>query len=325
MIPRWTHIIPIEAAMKKRVCTWLIISFCFSSYSEANNYRTTYGFGPDKWSSVWLIERSGFKVEVHNNEQFPLDETWFDVPNAIFNRNATSTTYEFLVKGGFGEGEVIERVGQIINEIEIDAWKISVSQESRIVEHGFRSMQLKYGRDKVTKYCYLSFFDKVADAIGTRSLSYTLSNDLIPDEKCLDDTYDTLANTQFDFAVPILQLKTALKAYTDHQRIIFVDTRETWEFEEARIPGAINIKLREVEDSIDRVKDANLVIAYCVKDFRGYEAARAFRKHGINAAIMKPHGMRGWIEEGLPVAGTRGLPEGEAIAALRELAKQSIQ
>jgi len=57
-----------------------------------------------------------------------------------------------------------------------------------------------------------------------------------------------------------------------------------------------------------------------VKDFRGYEVAKKLRKQGINAAIMNPYGIKGWIAAGLPVAG-RGLSESEALKQLQDLAK----
>ena len=314
-----------------RIASLIVIALCtlFSDQTSAESetskrYVTSYGFGPDKWATIWLIERHGGIVNVYGNEKLiPTGNNIFafDVTTSNFKRTGSNTSYSTLYKK-FGRIDVVtSKMGHYIFDIEIGALNGQVSQDSRIVEHGFRGMQLRYGREQVTKACYLHFFNNVAAAIETDELTALSSKDFIPEESCMDNKSGMPKEALISVQVPTLDLQAAFESYVREDKIIFVDTRETWEFEEGRIPGAINIKLREVENSLDFVRDADLVIAYCVKDFRGYEAARTFRKHGINAAIMKPHGMRGWIEEGLPVAGSKGLPEAEALAALRALAE----
>jgi len=293
--------------------------------AQSPEFATSHGYGPDKWASVWLLERAGHDVYVlESGSSFkPNRQIIFDEMRSKYRRTDSSTTFASLRDQISEYSDGTERIRQFIYEIEIDAFSQTISQEARIVEHGFRGMQLRYGRDQVTKACYLHFFDNVAAAIETDELVSLNSKDLIPDSSCMDDKSGMPDEKPISVQVPTLELQAAFESYARKDNIIFVDTRETWEFEEGRIPGAINIKLREVEGSLDLVREADLVIAYCVKDFRGYEAARAFRKYGINAAIMKPHGMRGWIEEGLPVAGSKGLPEREALAALQALAESS--
>lgn len=309
------------------ICAFLLLTLSISLPVFGNpvsTYVSDYGTGPDKWASVWLIENANQTVLILSENQLLGDSQNaipFDKHGAAYNRTSTSTTYATLLDGIKPENEASISVGKIIHEIEIDAFSKSISIEARIVEHGFRGMQMRFGRDRVTKACYLHFFDNVADAIDKERLALLNSKELIPNSICMDDRSNMPATEPIGIRVPTLKLRNAFESYAGNDNIIFVDTRETWEFEEGHIPGAINIKLREVEDSLDLVRDADLVIAYCVKDFRGYEAARAFRRHGINAAIIKPHGMRGWIEEGLPVAGSRGLPEAEALATLQELAE----
>lgn len=290
-------------------------------------FATRLGYGPDKWASVWLLEKLEHETRILRKNVLSeklVNVIYFDIQNSEFTRSESTTTYAQLLSEFSRSSNISKKVGEILYEIEIDAFSQSISQEARIVEHGFRGMQLRYGRDQVTKACYLHFFDNVAAAIETDGLATLKSKDLIPESACMDDKSGMPSEEPISVQVPTLDLHTAFESYAQKDNIVFVDTRETWEYEEGRIPGAINIKLREVENSLDLVRDADLVIAYCVKDFRGYEAARAFRKHGINAAIMKPHGMRGWIEEGLPVAGSKGLPEAEALVALQTLAETSV-
>jgi rhodanese-related sulfurtransferase len=104
--------------------------------------------------------------------------------------------------------------------------------------------------------------------------------------------------------------------------VVFVDTRETQEFEESHIPGALNIKLRDIDaQSVAVLKGADLVISYCLKDFRGYEVARKLMHHGVdNSAVMNPHGYVAWRTLGLPIA-SRGGQKAAALARLDSCAQ----
>jgi rhodanese-related sulfurtransferase len=86
------------------------------------------------------------------------------------------------------------------------------------------------------------------------------------------------------------------------KRVVFVDARESEEFDEEHIPGAVNVSLRNLE-RLDpkQYKDADLIVAYCLKDFRGYEVAKALKRAGFaQSVIMKEYGIGGWKKQGLP-------------------------
>ena len=87
--------------------------------------------------------------------------------------------------------------------------------------------------------------------------------------------------------------------------MVFVDVRETEEFDEDHIPGAINVKIRDLRDfDYNSIAKADLVVPYCVKDFRGFEMARLLKQSGIaNVVLMRPYGLKGWMTMGLPTAG----------------------
>jgi rhodanese-related sulfurtransferase len=69
-------------------------------------------------------------------------------------------------------------------------------------------------------------------------------------------------------------------------------------------------------------KDATL-IAYCIKDFRGYEVARALRRAGYNVHVMDDPGLQGWKKAKLPTAGERpNSSDVQALLALTERAKR---
>jgi rhodanese-related sulfurtransferase len=86
------------------------------------------------------------------------------------------------------------------------------------------------------------------------------------------------------------------------KRVIFVDARESQEFDEEHIPGAINLSLRELENADpQQFGQPDLIVAYCMKDFRGYEVAKALKRAGFpQSAILREYGIAGWKKQGLP-------------------------
>jgi len=155
-------------------------------------------------------------------------------------------------------------------------------------------------------------------------LETTSPQALRPEPDCLDVGEPGGSPSADGAAVETLPLATTLRRVGDGENVVFVDTRERWEYDEGHIPGAINLRLRDVDEhAAERFADADLVIAYCVKDFRGYEVAKALRGLDVPAAIMTPHGMRGWIAAGLPVAGGEHLSEADGVSAVRRLARTS--
>lgn len=310
------------------------MSITIIGYSASNDrvFYTLEGSGPDKWASIWYLEKhifyDGAVGLVSQNELDHLDPVkTFDVPNGKFQRTGNSTTLNFILDGYPPKNATSLLISNLIHQIEIDAWSGDISLEARIVEQGFRNMQLRYGRDTVGKACYMQFFDNVAEQLEENSLEKLDSpNDLIPGESCLPAVAEIEVKkpTKIDTKVPTLPLKEVLKLTSSNSKLLFLDTRETWEFEEGHIPGAINMKLREINsDSAKSLLKHDTVIAYCVKDFRGYEAARKLRALGVNAVIMTPHGMRGWIEAELPVAGSRGTAEAVAMSELERIADEA--
>jgi rhodanese-related sulfurtransferase len=102
--------------------------------------------------------------------------------------------------------------------------------------------------------------------------------------------------------VPVATADEVLALIREGKKVVFIDTREEQEWQEERIPGAINVTLRDVSQ-LDPATLGNpdLVIAYCLRDFRGFEVARALREAGVQqSAILAELGLRGWKERGLP-------------------------
>jgi len=102
--------------------------------------------------------------------------------------------------------------------------------------------------------------------------------------------------------------------------VLFVDAREKEEYEEQHISGATVMTLREVESAnLDAYRSADLVVAYCVKDFRGFEVARALQRRGItNVSLIESHGLYGWKKARLPLAGRQtGLSDEQALQQVK--------
>jgi rhodanese-related sulfurtransferase len=106
------------------------------------------------------------------------------------------------------------------------------------------------------------------------------------------------------------------------KRVIFVDSRETAEFDEEHIPGAVNLSLAQLEKADpQQFEGADLIISYCMKDFRGYEVAKALRRAGFpQSVIMREYGLAGWKKQGLPTV-IRDAREIEAQRKLEDCAK----
>lgn len=103
------------------------------------------------------------------------------------------------------------------------------------------------------------------------------------------------------------------------ERVVFIDVREPAEFAEFRIPGALAMPLRTLYTCDLSVLDgADLVVAYCLKDFRGFEGSKTLIRRGIpNVAVIDGFGIKTWKKQGLPVAGTfNGKSDAEARAEL---------
>lgn len=102
--------------------------------------------------------------------------------------------------------------------------------------------------------------------------------------------------------VPVIASDQVVELIKAGKKVVFIDAREPEEWKEERIPGAINIALRDVA-SLDRTTLGNpdLIIAYCLRDFRGFEVAKALQQSGVeSASILQELGIRGWKGKGLP-------------------------
>jgi rhodanese-related sulfurtransferase len=130
------------------------------------------------------------------------------------------------------------------------------------------------------------------------------------------------AEGQGNALVPVAKADEVLALIRAGKKVVFIDTREEEEWQEEHIPGAINLTLRDVS-KLDPATLGNpdLVIAYCLRDFRGFEVARALREAGVQqSAILAEYGLRGWQSRGLPTVLAHQAIDNTANDALRTCA-----
>jgi len=278
------------------------------AFSNAPKYTTWEGLEPDKWASVWLIKKHlspNSEIEIRPIHSRTDDGVAFDVPGADYYRDSKRSTYSSLLNNVDSQGvldvETLEKIGQIIHDMDVNVWADKALPETAPLENAIRTLQLHFNREFVPPHCYVDLFDYVYETIeaGSRLIETTMHNIVVACKPSGEDiAIRRNANTVAE--VPV---KEVLRLMGEGKKVVFVDTREIEEYEQMRIPGALNIKLREVnKDILPQLSDADLVISYCVKDFRGYEVARAIKSLGKEeSAIMLPYGIRGWADLGLPI------------------------
>ncbi len=78
--------------------------------------------------------------------------------------------------------------------------------------------------------------------------------------------------------------------------VVFVDTRGVAQFEEATIPGAVNIEWREALGRIDEIPADKKVILFCNTGTLSAQATFALRVAGRENVLMLQTGFLGWQE-----------------------------
>lgn len=280
---------------------------------------TDYGLGPDKWASAWLMARHavpGAQLVVVPQGKPVSAGIAFDVPTSPLRRERDRAAFQTVVDHYKLTDPDLARMAQIVRDIEVNYWGEPDATESPAIEIAFRELQQRHGRYAVAPECYLAFFDRVFDAVRAQR---TNGKTIAPEGLRVD--CHALASQEAQGAlVPEMPIETLLTEMKTGKSVVFVDVREPDEFAEAHVPGALNIQLRELDDGdLAKVKHADYVVAYCIKDFRGFEMARSLRDAGVsNAVILNPYGIKGWITDGLPTAGAQAMTETEAKTRLAE-------
>jgi len=292
--------------IRKLILTVMIFG-SFSANAKSAAYFTADGLEPDKWASIWLMQRY-----IDPAARIDVRPRWasgggggvaLDIPGADLYRKDGKITFQVVAEEFAVNAPVVDHIGKVIVDIEKNAWRKNVYPETQVIEASYRALQERLGRENVSFDCYLVFFDAVATWVdGARQDLVLLEDSLTSATGDCQSTGSDSVSDQRDTAVPTVQLQKILELYASGGKVVFVDTREPEEYLEGHIPGAIHLPLRDLSDFPAELKDADMVVSYCVKDFRGYEVASDLLRNGVkNSVLMKPYGIKGWLSSGLPV------------------------
>lgn len=307
------------------VCAISVLFLLSVGGIQQKQYVTEYGLGPDKWATAWYLTKFSHPhavLRVVDSGAAMLPGEAFDVPSAPVRRLADKAAFEVALAqtppldGPQAVRDALTVMARVVHEIEVDFWNADDSPEASAVEDAFRRLQKRYGRDRVPADCYLAFFGRVFDQLLVSRRNHRPIDSPSLEVSCNAPATSGARPPQPVSEVPIDQVLVAMGAGA---RVLFVDVREPEEFVEGHIPGALNLALREVNEShAARFAHAAYVVSYCVKDFRGFEMAKRLADLGVrNSIIMNPYGIKGWIGLGLPTAGNKALSEADAALALQ--------
>lgn len=104
---------------------------------------------------------------------------------------------------------------------------------------------------------------------------------------------------------PTIGPEEAAQLVAQGREVVFVDVREVGEHEEFHIPGSVHISLPDLHSiDLEQFEGSDVVIAYCLKDFRGWEGCKILVERGVkNVMVLDGFGTRAWRKKGLPLAG----------------------
>ena len=262
------------------------------------------------------------------------DAMMFDIPDSEFIRDGRQTTFEKLLLNwleqrkaenqaastfssnslALGSGDKLAQIqglrvfNKILHDMEVNTWQPNELAVSSMVEEAFRELQQEFQREAIPRQCYMNLFDQIFDRLMQGGeLSLASAAQLKPKQSCMIDPPISRSSQLVKEIAP----PTITQYLKRGQKVVFIDVREPEEFEEVHIPGAMNIQIRNLNGAtLEKLKSADLIVSYCVKDFRGYEMAAKIARGGFqNSVIMKPYGIKGWIDAGFPVYSGTGNEE----------------
>lgn len=289
-----------------------------------NKYSTWLGIEPDKWATIWLLKRyqnpSAYFIFTSPNTPLPEDSIRIDVPDAEIRRIDRRSMFSQVRATISSEEPALDYLQGIIQDIEINIWDTPAHPHSPWLEAMFRQLQSRYSRDQVPVECYLQFFDAVA--ILAKKDNVTIGD--YQTALSLREECPGLVKASSSAWVDETNHLEVLRSISLGKKIIFLDTRETEEFDEVHLPGARLVRLRDVNASmVASFSDADLVVPYCVKDFRGFEVAKAIKDLGFDkVATLSPNGLKGWLNAELPIV-RAGSNEEQALEELMQCAMEA--
>ncbi len=83
---------------------------------------------------------------------------------------------------------------------------------------------------------------------------------------------------------------------------LVIDVRETSEYEEGHIPGAVNIPIRTLAQNLDKIPTDSQVYVYCASGFRAAQSLASLGMLGYDNVLSYKPGWAGWTDAGEEVS-----------------------
>lgn len=294
-----------------------------ATVKNAVHFTSWQGIEPDKWATLWMIKRyistNAYFTLVPPNSTLPENAVPFGAPNTAISRANRQSMFRRLKNAFDFKDASLDYLDLIIHDVEVNIWDKPTHPHSIWFETLYRQLQARYDRDQVPIDCYLAFFDGVSRLASQPNIT---ANDY-SEQLGLDSLCPGLPSKRSSFVESIDHLNV-LREISVGKKVVFVDTREDEEYNEVHLPGSRLIRLRDVDkDSAQSLVDADLVVPYCVKDFRGFEVAKALKLLGVpRVATLSPNGLKGWLKATLPVAKKDTVTEQQSLVALMRCATE---
>ncbi len=146
------------------LCCWLTFSAVTRAAEDGALYVTWEGAEPDKGASMWLILRRidpQARIQVFPFES-PLDSGIpFDVPQARHRRTHNTSTLESLLIEYPSDDPVIQKMGQLMHDIEINLWRPKRFPESLVIERTTKTIADRLPNGHISVTCFVALFDEI--------------------------------------------------------------------------------------------------------------------------------------------------------------------
>ncbi len=96
-------------------------------------------------------------------------------------------------------------------------------------------------------------------------------------------------------------------AFSQRHRVLFLDVREKYEWDEGHIESAVHVPIGEVAARLEDLKRDVPIVVVCQVGQRSALVADLLERHGREAHNLDG-GLQAWVEEGLPLVSSEGSP-----------------
>jgi rhodanese-related sulfurtransferase len=80
-------------------------------------------------------------------------------------------------------------------------------------------------------------------------------------------------------------------------KVLFVDVRESWEYQTTHIEGSVLIPLGQIPSNLARLENAEQLVLFCHHGIRSLDAAAWLRSQGVEGARSMTGGIERWSTE----------------------------